>query len=72
VLSDYLDVVTALRRAGWTMRRLSLEAGKAEEAMRMGLQRGTPWAIALAAKKLHLAPEEVTRAATTRPGRRAA
>ncbi|HVA16352.1 MAG TPA: hypothetical protein VMV59_01425 [Candidatus Dormibacteraeota bacterium] len=43
---DLIEIQYALRRVGWTFRRLSMKSGRCPSALRMGLLRGTPWALA--------------------------
>ncbi len=56
---DHLDVLFALRRRGWTMSRLSKQSGHERAALRMGLARGTPWAMELVARVLGMKPKQI-------------
>lgn len=48
-----------LRVAGWTLRRLSVRHGRGPAALRMGLRRGTQWALEAVADALQISPAAI-------------
>lgn len=53
------DVVAGLRKQGWTLRRLSLEAGLGESTLKTALDRPYPKAERIIAAAIGVAPEAI-------------
>lgn len=56
---DPADVVAALRKAGWSLRRLSLAHGYHPDALKHALQRPYPRAERIIARVLEIDPEAI-------------
>ena len=53
------DVVAALRKKGWTVRALSIEAGLAPDTLRCALQFSYPKGERIIAAAIGIKPEEI-------------
>ncbi len=53
------DIIAALRKAGWTLRQLSIHHGYSPDALKTALQRPWPKAESLIAETLGVSPQTI-------------